>query len=89
MAVDDKASAPPTTNDTAGGMPNAMATDPIAKADRPTCNGPSPNTTLRMVDRRSNDSSSPSMKSRKTTPNSASLLRCASSPMVSAETAGT
>jgi hypothetical protein len=39
--------------------------------DRPSCSAPRPNTSLRRRDRRSNDSSSPIMKSRKTTPNSA------------------
>ncbi len=71
IAVEDRASVPPSSAATATGTPMPIPAAIRTSPDTPTCNGPSPNTSRRRADRRSNDSSSPIMNIRNTTPNSA------------------
>src|SRR6476660_4805552 len=64
--------------------PDRSAIPPSAGAQIATCNAPSPNTSLRMRDRRSKDNSSPIMNSRNTTPSSAKICISSTSAKVSA-----
>ncbi len=74
MAVEDIATAPPSTTATSGGEPSHQAMAPNARAVNPTWALPSANTSLRMAIRRGSENSSPRVNSRKTTPNSASVV---------------
>ena len=70
-AVEDSASAAPSMSAAAGAWPSSSAATPSARLEANSCNAPSPNTSRRSRVSRSNESSSPIMKSRNTTPNSA------------------
>ena len=70
-AVEERASAKPMTSAATGGIRSAIAMAPSTAAEPKTCSAPSPNTRRRMRASRSQDSSSPIMNSRNTTPNSA------------------
>ena len=65
-----------------GRAPQRLAISPMMAAEIATCRVPSPNTRRRMVTSRLNDSSSPMMNKRKTTPSSAIAPRPFSSEMV-------
>ena len=73
MAVEDIATAPPTTTATAGAMLKKMM---AAAATRPVVTNtwapPTPSTSQRMATKRGRENSSPKVKTRKTTPKSAS-----------------
>ena len=72
IAVDDRARAAPMAAAGATSMPNSMASPVSTPRVTPTWAAPSPKTSRRMSRSRSQDSSSPIMNSRKTTPSSAS-----------------
>src|SRR3984893_13487143 len=76
MAVDDRASAKPSTAAEVGGSPRIKAKAPRAAAEPKTCRAPSPKTSRPMIAKRCQDSSRPIMNSRKTTPNSATGAIC-------------
>ena len=62
-------------------MPTAMAMVAMTAPVTRTCIKPRPNTYLRIVNRRSSDSSNPIMNNRNTTPNSASVWALSVSPI--------
>ena len=76
-AVEDSDRAQPMTSPDDQDWPKpTTAIRPITKAHRTICGPPRPSTSARMRFRRSNDSSSPIMNSRKTTPSSPSVATC-------------
>src|SRR6202035_1089054 len=80
MAVDDRASAKPSTVAEVGGSPRIKAKVPSAAAEPKTCIVPSPKRSRPIIAKRCHDSSRPIMNRRKTTPNSATGAICSTLP---------
>ncbi len=75
-AVEDSARQAPTMKASRGVRPKARMAAPITSAQAAILTLPMPKTSRRMVFRRSKESSSPIMNSRKTTPSSATCANC-------------
>ena len=88
IAVDDRARAAPIARAAGQGWPRAWAAAAMTPRQTATCRPPRPNTIRRMRRRRSQDSSSPIMNSRKTTPSSASWATCSGSLIVKVASQG-
>ena len=82
IAVEDSARQAPITRLASTVLPKASAMPLIAVVVSTTCDMPSPNTSRRIVQSRSNDSSSPMVNSRKATPSSASRSTASCEVMV-------
>ena len=75
MAVEDRASAPPSTSAPSTGTPAHQATSAASAVVSTTCEPPSPTTARRRLQNCASENSRPIMNSRNTTPISASRCR--------------